>query len=58
MVSLTVACVYQSKEAMRPISKGVIYILMQVRHNAEICNAVGTESAYYFGLCYFGLYVR
>ena len=31
---------------------------MQVSHNADICHAVGTDSAYYFGLCYFGIGVR
>ena len=31
---------------------------MQVRHNADICHAAGTDSAYYFGLCYFGIDVR
>ena len=31
---------------------------MQVRHNADICHAVGTDSAYYFGLSYFGIDVK
>ena len=43
---------------MRPISLGVIYILMQVRHKADIGHAVGTDFAYCFGLCYFGIDVR
>ena len=31
---------------------------MQVRHKGDICHAVGTYCACYFGLCYFGIDVR
>ena len=40
---------------MRCLSLGIIYILMQVRYNADIRQAARTDSAYCFDLCYSGI---
>ena len=53
MAAMVVPCVDQAIDAMKCLSLGIIYILMQVRDNATICHAVGADSAYCFGLCYF-----
>ena len=57
-VILIAVIVDQAIDAMGCLSLGIIYILMQVRYKADICHAVGTDSAYCFGLCYFGIDVR
>ena len=43
---------------MRHLTKRVIYILMQVTNNANICHAVRPDAAYCFGLCCFGIEVE
>ena len=40
---------------MRCLCLSVIYILMQIRHKADICHAVGTDSVCCVSLCYFGI---
>ena len=58
MATTVVACIDQLIGAMRCLSLGIIYILMQVRYNPEICNEVRINSAYCFGLYYFGINIR
>ena len=58
VTTIVVVCVDQVINAMRCLSLGIIYVLMQARYNAQIFHAVGINSAYCFGLCYFGINVR
>ena len=55
MAAIIVACVDQAIDAMRCLSLDIICMLMQVRYNADICQAVRTDSAYCFDQCFFGI---